>query len=295
MSEEILKSDRIGVNEDIDDTEGKTAEEISELIREKEAKERALVLEMIGDIPDAEVKPPENVLFVCKLNPVTLEDDLEVIFSRFGPISSCEVIRDQKTGESLQYAFIEFEREEDCEKAYFKMDNVLIDDRRIHVDFSQSVSRIKWFGKGKGATIVRDFKDNKFDEKPRDNLKLKNSAFGQRTDQNYGYVYDDNEYQVMVPTGRTSRRHKSNDRSPEGETHRSKRSKRSRSRSKDKSRNRERDRERHKDYDKYNERDRKHSSDVKHSHKSSRDKDRRHRYSPSPERSSHSKSHRHRH
>lgn len=37
---------------------------------------------------------------------------------------------------------------EDCEKAYFKMDNVLIDDRRIHVDFSQSVSKIKWKGKG---------------------------------------------------------------------------------------------------------------------------------------------------
>lgn len=28
------------------------------------------------------------------------------------------------------------------------MDNVLIDDRRIHVDFSQSVSKIKWKGKG---------------------------------------------------------------------------------------------------------------------------------------------------
>jgi len=25
----------------------------------------------IGDIPEAEVKPPDNVLFVCKLNPVT--------------------------------------------------------------------------------------------------------------------------------------------------------------------------------------------------------------------------------
>merc|ERR1712156_723376 len=34
-------------------------------------------------------------------------------------------------------------------KAYFKMDNVLIDDRRIHVDFSQSVSRFRWKGKGR--------------------------------------------------------------------------------------------------------------------------------------------------
>jgi peptidyl-prolyl cis-trans isomerase-like 4 len=39
-------------------------------------------------------------------------------------------------------------QEEDCEKAFFKMDNVLIDDRRIHVDFSQSVAKVKWKGKG---------------------------------------------------------------------------------------------------------------------------------------------------
>ena len=39
--------------------------------REKEARAQALTLEIIGDLPSAEVKPPENVLFVCKLNPVT--------------------------------------------------------------------------------------------------------------------------------------------------------------------------------------------------------------------------------
>merc|ERR1712107_689941 len=60
-----------------------------------------------------------------------------------------EVIRDRVSGESLQYAFVEFEDREACEKAYFKMDNVLIDDRRIHVDFSQSVSRFRWKGKGR--------------------------------------------------------------------------------------------------------------------------------------------------
>ena len=29
------------------------------------------------------------------------------------------------------------------------MDNVIIDDRRIHVDFSQSVAKVKWKNKGK--------------------------------------------------------------------------------------------------------------------------------------------------
>lgn len=110
---------------------------------QKEAQANAQILEMVGDIPDADAKPPENVLFVCKLNPATTAEDLEIIFSRFGAILTCEVIKDLKTGDSLQYAFIEFENEDDCVSAYFKMDNVLIDDRRIHVDFCQSLAKVK--------------------------------------------------------------------------------------------------------------------------------------------------------
>jgi hypothetical protein len=29
-----------------------------------------------------DAKPPSNMLFICKLNPVTSEEDLEIIFSR---------------------------------------------------------------------------------------------------------------------------------------------------------------------------------------------------------------------
>ena len=118
------------------------AEQMKALRREREARAQALTLELIGDLPFADVTPPEQILFVCKLNPVTQDEDLELIFSRFGKILSCEVIRDRKTGDSLQYAFIEFGSKEDCERAYFKMQGVLIDDHRIHVDFSQSVSKL---------------------------------------------------------------------------------------------------------------------------------------------------------
>lgn len=117
-------------------------EQMERLRREREARAQALTLELIGDLPFADVTPPEQILFVCKLNPVTRDEDLELIFSRFGKILSCEVIRDRKTGDSLQYAFIEFASKEDCERAYFKMQGVLIDDHRIHVDFSQSVSKL---------------------------------------------------------------------------------------------------------------------------------------------------------
>ena len=44
---------------------------------------------------------------------------------------------------------------QECENAYFKMDNVLIDDRRIHVDFSQSVAKYKWKGKGNVSKLLR--------------------------------------------------------------------------------------------------------------------------------------------
>lgn len=132
------------------------AGELEEVIRAKEAHSRAVVLESIGDIPDAEIKPPDNVLFVCKLNPVTEDEDLHTIFSRFGTVSSAEIIRDFKTGDSLCYAFIEFDDKDACEQAYFKMDNALIDDRRIHVDFSQSVSKLWNQYRRKGSNQAGD-------------------------------------------------------------------------------------------------------------------------------------------
>ncbi|MEN2496524.1 MAG: Peptidyl-prolyl cis-trans isomerase-like 4, variant 2 [Marteilia pararefringens] len=132
-------SDYININEEIDESKGDL--EIKKEIEDQESRTNAKILEIIGDLPHAEIKPDDNVLFVCKLNPVTVEEDLELIFSRFGEIKLCEIIRDRYTGESLQYGFIEFVRKEDCEAAIFKMDNVLIDDRRIQVDFSQSVSK----------------------------------------------------------------------------------------------------------------------------------------------------------
>ncbi|KAK8071415.1 Peptidyl-prolyl cis-trans isomerase-like 4 [Apiospora hydei] len=129
-------ADDADLNEEVDE------EAAEKKRREAEARAQALTLEMMGDLPFADVKPPENILFVCKLNPVTTDADLELIFSRFGKILSCEVIRDKKTGDSLQYAFIEYDEKTAAEAAYSKMQSVLIDDRRIHVDFSQSVSKL---------------------------------------------------------------------------------------------------------------------------------------------------------
>lgn len=64
-----LATVRIADDEELDDNADEEA--VEKLRREREARAQALTLEMVGDLPFAEVKPPENVLFVCKLNPVT--------------------------------------------------------------------------------------------------------------------------------------------------------------------------------------------------------------------------------
>ncbi|VDK49722.1 unnamed protein product [Anisakis simplex] len=149
---DLITASQIALDERLNEDEGKTEEEIRKEMEAKDMAAQAQILEMVGDLRYADERPPENVLFICKLNPVTTDEDLEIIFSRFGAIKCCEVIRDRRTGASLQYAFIEFEEEKSCENAYFKMDNVLIDDRRIHVDFSQSVAKnYKWHRKETGS------------------------------------------------------------------------------------------------------------------------------------------------
>ncbi|KKK13271.1 hypothetical protein P175DRAFT_0509016 [Aspergillus ochraceoroseus IBT 24754] len=228
-----LATVRIADDEDLE--EEMDEESMEKLRREREARAQALTLEMVGDLPFAEVKPPENVLFVCKLNPVTQDEDLELIFSRFGKILSCEVIRDKRTGDSLQYAFIEFENQKDCEQAYFKMQGVLIDDHRIHVDFSQSVSKLSesW----RNATISkRSAQRGGFGgvaslEKKRQYRATENT----RERDDYNMVFDKNG-----PSKRSAPRERRYSRSPQRTSHPNRRD--SRSPRQDSYRSRQRDR-----------------------------------------------------
>lgn len=136
------RENKLGSDEEADGEENHERQEVVKRLEEaREARSRAEVLEMIGDIADADLKPPDNVLFICKLNPLTQADDLEIIFSRFGECK-VDILKDRKTGDSLCYGFIEYETSKQCERAYFKMDAVIIDDRRVKVDFSQSVSKL---------------------------------------------------------------------------------------------------------------------------------------------------------
>ena len=113
---DALTSGVVRISDEENPLDAVPEEQIEAQRRLTAAASSALTLEMIGDIPFAAVRPPENILFVCKLNPVTQDEDLELIFSRFGKILSCEVVRDRRSGDSLQYAFIEFDEQSSAEQ-----------------------------------------------------------------------------------------------------------------------------------------------------------------------------------
>jgi len=191
-SDEQRATVRIAYDEVLE--ENTDPEKLEKVRREREARAQALTLELIGDLPSADITPPEQILFVCKLNPVTRDEDLELIFSRFGKILSCEVIRDKTSGDSLQYAFIEFATKEDCERAYFKMQGVLIDDHRIHVDFSQSVSKLSadWRQNSKSNTARSRGGFGGIDSLER-RKQYRGEEGGRSRGERYGYVFDKEE------------------------------------------------------------------------------------------------------
>lgn len=112
---------------------------------------RAMQLLHHGSGTADQLYPPENVLFICKLNPITNGEGLASLFTQFGPVVSAQVIYDNSssssssnsggTRRSLCYGFVTFERKEDCFTAIEKMNNTIIDDFRVKVDFSQSLSK----------------------------------------------------------------------------------------------------------------------------------------------------------
>jgi len=182
-NEEIVEQ-RISIKETLEEENEEVERKREVEMLKKEDKGNAVILEMLGDIASAEMKPPENVLFVCKLNSLTEDEDLQLIFSRFDQQCKAEIIRDPDTGDSLQYAFIEFETKEAASEAYFKMNNALIDDRRIKVDFSQSVAKEwnRYTQKKRGIVPRTDRSKDNF----RQSRKMNLTFVGQKQKKYYG-------------------------------------------------------------------------------------------------------------
>lgn len=113
----------------------------------REARRHALKLELLGERTSADLEAPDNVLFICRLHPWTEADDLQDIMTNFGQVTKCEIVRDRETGESKGYGFVEFINRKECEQAYTQLTGedveLIIDDRRIKVDFCHSLVKVE--------------------------------------------------------------------------------------------------------------------------------------------------------
>ena len=78
---------------------------------------------------------PEKTLMVRHLSPDTSERRLSRVFSKYGELEKCRVIRDVISGYSKKYAFIEYKHEDDARKAIQECHNLLIDNYRVTVDY----------------------------------------------------------------------------------------------------------------------------------------------------------------
>ena len=58
------------------------------------------------------------------------------VFSRYGPIQHISVVFDAKSGRSRGYCFIYFQHLEDAKVAKEQCNGMMIDDRKIRVDYS---------------------------------------------------------------------------------------------------------------------------------------------------------------
>jgi hypothetical protein len=59
---------RIADDEGLNDNEGMSEEEVAQLRKKRQGKAQATILEMVGDIADADAAPAENVRYVATLH-----------------------------------------------------------------------------------------------------------------------------------------------------------------------------------------------------------------------------------
>lgn len=81
---------------------------------------------------------PLHTLFVGRLNFATDERVLAAFFARYGALVRVRLVRDVVTQHSRGYAFIEFARARDFERAYHDAHRRELDGRMILVDFERS-------------------------------------------------------------------------------------------------------------------------------------------------------------
>ncbi|XP_072949586.1 transformer-2 protein homolog beta isoform X3 [Epargyreus clarus] len=87
-------------------------------------------------LSDRENPTPSRCLGVFGLSLYTTEQQINHIFSKYGPVDKVQVVIDAKTGRSRGFCFVYFESQDDAKVAKNECTGMEIDGRRIRVDYS---------------------------------------------------------------------------------------------------------------------------------------------------------------
>lgn len=76
-------------------------------------------------------------LFIGSLAYTTTDDSLKAHFEQIGPVKSARVITDRDSGRSKGFGFVEYENDEDNQKAVDQLDGKELDGRAISVGLAR--------------------------------------------------------------------------------------------------------------------------------------------------------------
>lgn len=76
-------------------------------------------------------------LFIGSLAYATTDDTLKAFFEQIGPVVSARVITDRESGRSKGFGFVEFENDDDNQKAVDQLNGKELDGREINVSLAR--------------------------------------------------------------------------------------------------------------------------------------------------------------
>lgn len=76
-------------------------------------------------------------LFIGSLAYATTDDGLKAHFEQVGPVASARVVTDRDSGRSKGFGFVEFENDDDNQKAIDQLDGKDLDGRAINVSLAR--------------------------------------------------------------------------------------------------------------------------------------------------------------
>ncbi len=79
----------------------------------------------------------DNKLYVGNLSYATTEDDLKILFSKAGTVTSVAVIKDRETGRSKGFAFVEMSNQAEAEKAINEFNGYTLGERDLRISIAR--------------------------------------------------------------------------------------------------------------------------------------------------------------